>query len=380
MKLISARLFAALAISTGVFVTAPSSAATSSVGSSGAAATARFKAGELSRQTSSASAGLRNHGNTDIRILVWYPAATSEVESPVGAGPTERPLFLPGAIASQAAFADHRKRPLILLSHGFGGTARQMTWLGTALARSGYLVVAVDHPGTNGVDGITAEGTYAPWERVGDLTAALHLVLEDPVIGSHVDRDRMGVAGFSMGGFTASLTVGARADFSNFIAFCRSPKRDATCNKQVEFPADYSQMATTLDVPVMSGVRSREKADWQDARIKAAFMMAPALGTALDVASLRQIRLPVAVVYGTADGIVPPESNALVIGHSIPEATLIPLPGVEHYDFLSECSDAARGDGIVYCVDGKGTTRKATHERTSAAAIDFFDAALHFER
>jgi len=60
-------------------------------------------------------------------------------------------------VAADAPFADAARHPLILVSHGFGGVARQMTRLGAPLARAGYVVVAVDHPGTNGRDGVARE-------------------------------------------------------------------------------------------------------------------------------------------------------------------------------------------------------------------------------
>jgi predicted dienelactone hydrolase len=309
-------------------------------------------------------------------MLVWYPAATAEAELPVGVGSSQTPVFLPGVVAREAPPADGPRHPVVLLSHGFGGTARQMTWLGTALARAGYVAVAVDHPGTNGIDGITAQGAYSPWERAGDLRAALDLVLADPALASHVDRERVGVAGFSMGGFTAALLVGARADFGNFTAFCRGPQRDAICDKQVEFPLDYSQRDAVLAAPAMAEIRGREKADWRDGRVKAAFLIDPALGPGLGGESLRHVQVPVAVIYGTADAIAPPRSNALLIGGSIPGAALVPLQEVGHYDFLSECSETARRQGLVYCKDGAGTTRRETHQRAAAAAIEFFGAAL----
>jgi predicted dienelactone hydrolase len=373
MTLATPPIVAAVLLAAGLCLSTRPAAAAALPGPASDATRVEFKAGELSRQTSSRSAALRNGGNPAIRMLVWYPAASSEPEFPVDAG---SPVFLAGAVSGKAPFADGLRHPLVLLSHGFGGTARQMTWLGTALARAGYLAVAVDHPGTNGIDGITAQGAYAPWERAGDLSAALDLVLGDPALASHVDRDRVGVAGFSMGGFAAALIVGARVDFGNFTAFCQGPRRDAICNKQVEFPLDYAQRDTVLDGPAMTEIRGREKADWRDKRIKAALLIDPALGPALGVASLRQVRVPVTVIYGTADAIAPPRSNALLIGDSIPGVALIPLENVGHYDFLSECSETASRQGLIYCKDGPGTTRRETHRRAAAAAIEFFDGAL----
>ena len=96
-----------------------------------------------------ASAALRNASHDDdLRITVWYPAASGAVEAPLDIGPPGKPLFTPGSAAPNADFEDARRRPVILFSHGFGGTARIMAWFGTALARHGYVVIAVDHPGT----------------------------------------------------------------------------------------------------------------------------------------------------------------------------------------------------------------------------------------
>jgi predicted dienelactone hydrolase len=95
------------------------------------AATAEpFTAGERQLAATSPTAAVRNHGDPTLRLIVWYPATAAE--QPVGMGP---PLFIAGAAASNAAFADASRHPLALLSHGFGGSARQLTWLGAALAR-----------------------------------------------------------------------------------------------------------------------------------------------------------------------------------------------------------------------------------------------------
>jgi len=95
----------------------------------------REAAGEAQRAGTTASAAVRNHGNGALRILVWYPATGAESE--VDIGPPADPIFVAGRVASAALFADSTRHPLILLSHGFGGVARQMTWLGAALARQG---------------------------------------------------------------------------------------------------------------------------------------------------------------------------------------------------------------------------------------------------
>jgi predicted dienelactone hydrolase len=335
---------------------------------------ATYTAGELQRSTTTASAAVRNHGDGTLRILIWYPAAAAEHE--VDIGPPADPVFITGRVAAGAPFADARRHPLILVSHGFGGVARQMTWLGASLARQGYVVVAVDHPGTNGRDGVTAEGAYSPWERAGDLKAALDLVLADPALAPHIDARRIGVAGFSLGGFTGALEAGARTDFDDFTRFCAGPERDAICDPQLEFPMDFRQQAEILARPQMRALAARQNDDFRDPRVKAAFLIAPAVIEGLGAASLKRIRIPVEIVLGDADPIAPPKTNGELLASLIPGARLRVLPGVGHYDFLSECGAAGAKAAKAYCTDGVGATRAQTHATTVAAAVGFFNGTI----
>lgn len=337
----------------------------------------RDKAGEIHRITREPSAAARNNGDDRLRMTIWYPAAANADERPVVIGPHDSPVFVAGRVATDAAWAEAPGYPLVLLSHGLGDSARQMTWLGAALARSGYVVVAVDHPGTNGVDGVTPQGAYARWERAGDLTAALDAVLADPAIAPHIDAARIGVAGFALGGWTAALIAGARADFAHLDRFCASPQRDSACKPQRVFAPDVAKRANVLKTAAMRPLAAHARASFRDTRVDAAFLIAPALGQAIDPASLAAITIPVFVLAGSADPVAVPRTNAEVFADDIPGARLTMLPDVRHYDFLSECGSAGAGAARVRCKNGVGTFRSKTHATTIAAVTRFFDAALN---
>jgi predicted dienelactone hydrolase len=147
----------------------------------GAGVSAAYPVGERHLVADAPTAALRDtQSRVRLRVTVWYPTAAGAHEQPLDIGPPGRPLFTPGAAAPDAAFADARPHPVVLLSHGFGGAARIMAWFGTALARAGYVVVAVDHPGNNGLDPMTVAGAVLFWERPGDLAAALARAKADP--------------------------------------------------------------------------------------------------------------------------------------------------------------------------------------------------------
>jgi len=158
--------------------------------------------GEIHRVTSVPTAGLRDaESRTELRVTIWYPAAADSSERDVAIGPPDKPLFDVGRAAPDAALApDGGRRPVILLSHGYGGSARMMGWFGIEMARDGYIVVAVDHPGNNGADTMTVAGAILWWDRAEDLRAALKAAEQDQSIGPRMDLSNVGVAGFSAGG------------------------------------------------------------------------------------------------------------------------------------------------------------------------------------
>ncbi len=99
-----------------------------------AMAAAPFTAGERHGVTTLESAAIRDVAHRDVlRFTVWYPATPGSEETPLTIGPADAPLFEVGRAAKNAPIADGRL-PTLLLSHGNGGTARMMGWLGTALA------------------------------------------------------------------------------------------------------------------------------------------------------------------------------------------------------------------------------------------------------
>lgn len=191
-------------------------------------------AGERHGATTVASAAVRDAQHHDaLRYTVWYPAQAGSRETALTLGPPDAPLFDVGRAAMDAPVVGDRL-PTLLLSHGNGGSARMMGWLGTALARAGYLVIAVDHPGNNGADAMTLPGSVLTWLRADDLRAALTAVQADPILGPHVDPERLGVVGFSAGGYTALLAAGAQPSLQRLLAFCTAHPDDGVCQPQQE--------------------------------------------------------------------------------------------------------------------------------------------------
>ena len=331
--------------------------------------------GERHLTTTDTTAALRDADHKpQVRVTVWYPAEAGATESRIDIGPPDKPLFIVGQVAADAPFIDARPRPVILFSHGFGGTARMMAWFGVPLARAGYVVVAVDHPGNNGVDKMTVPGAIMPWDRAQDLRAGLEAAEADPAIGAHIDPREVGVSGFSAGGFTALVSAGARVDMNRFVAFCRAHPTDGVCVPQKEFAVNFDDAQKAMAAaPELVAEQARAGDDHAIPGVRAAFAIAPAIVQGLPPEGLARIKVPVAIILGGADPVAQPETNGLVAAKAIPGAELKVLPGVGHYDFLSTCTPAGRAV-VPVCL--AKVSQDDSHQAAIDMALAFFGRTL----
>ena len=282
-------------------------------------------------------------------------------------------MYEPSSAAPDAAFADQQPRPVILFSHGFGGTARIMAWFGTALARHGYVVIAVDHPGNNGADPMTVGGAVLFWERPGDLAAALSRVESETAIVTHLDESRLGVAGFSAGGFTSLAAAGGRVDIPRLQAFCAAHPQDGMCAPQREFKFTEQQVNAFVAQPEIARELTRSNGDLSVPGVRAVYVMAPALVQSFDPASLHQMHVPVGIILGDADRVATPATNGEVAAATIPGARIAVRPRVGHYDFLAQCTSA--GDKEVP-ICPTSVPRTQTHKAALDGALALFDDAF----
>ncbi len=307
--------------------------------------------------------------------VVWYPAEASAGEKDQYIGPPDAPLFYAGRAAKDAMLGSaFGKYPLIALSHGTGGSALQMAWLGTYLAARGYIVVAVNHPGNNAITGYTTQGFIEGWERAEDVSTAISGMLSDSRFGERIDRDRIGAAGFSYGGYTMMELAGARTDFNRLLAWCNEQK-DA-CNPP-EMPDLMEKFNAIKQQPDVQHSLQRSGDSYRDPRIRAVFAIAPALARAFTAETLQTITIPVHVVVGAADTIAPARDNAQFFVRNIRGAKLTILPGgVGHYTFLDVGTAVGKKQLPKLFVDGPGVNREAVHQQVSLMAAEFFDKQL----
>ena len=106
---------------------------------------------------------------------------------------------------------DGERLPLVMLSHGNSGTPWAYRGLASHLARSGFAVGLVEHPGNSRNDNSLA-GTAANLEnRPRHVSLAIDAAFADPSVGGRLVPDRVAVIGHSIGAYTALAARGRQA-------------------------------------------------------------------------------------------------------------------------------------------------------------------------
>ncbi len=304
-----------------------------------------------------------------LKALVWYPAAAGTLEKNWTVA-----IFQAGRNAQGAALsASPAKLPLVVLSHGTGGSAIALSWLAEYLAQNGFIVAAVNHHGNTAAEASPRlEGTLVWWDRAQDVKVLIDRLLADPRIGSRIDTQRIGVAGFSIGGYTALATVGVRLSRAQFDSFCAVEKN---CQPPPEISARYTK-AEAWRLIHEDGRLKRElermEDSYEDKRIRAAFVMAPAVDFAMTPQSFAAVRVPVHMVVGSDDDQAVSVANAQQMARQMTGAQLEVLPKGTHYMFLAPCNTLGKLTAKEICVDAPGTDRVAVHGKVAADALAFF--------
>jgi len=302
--------------------------------------------------------------------FVFYPSAREKGLTVIGSYELD---------ASRDAAIDPGAKPLVVISHGHAGSDLGHHDLATYLARHGFVVATIMHPKDNFRD---SSGDGQPVVLSGrplQISATISYLLQNPRWKSFIDPDRIGVAGFSNGGYTALRIVGAEPNFTGVAAHCRQHPDDRNiCAPLAKFEKDAAQHGGTVKQAVDE--LQRGLAQWgktSDPRVKAAFVMAP-FSSVFDAAGLAPVSRPVFLYYAQDDQVLLPRYNAL---HLVPLirtlAGIDMVPRAGHYVFLAPCSQQLTESAPDICRDPAGVDRIAVHRQINARALAFFRKSLH---
>lgn len=154
--------------------------------------------------------------------------------------------------------------PMVVFSHGIGGSKDGYSYLGRYFAANGYASLHVQHVGSDRqiwrgnplaiVSRLSdaAKDTEA-LNRVKDVKFALDGILAEPV-GSVINAQRLVVAGHSYGANTTMLLAGARVDVNGASVWVKDPRFSAAI--LISAPPFYGlgdplKIVSGIDVPTL---------------------------------------------------------------------------------------------------------------------------------
>lgn len=288
-----------------------------------------------------------------LAVALWYP--TDAAAQAVDLGPFTFDIARGGAIAGQGL-------PLIVFSHGNGGSALGHHDTAIALARAGFVVAAVTHTGDNHAD--RSREASSMNDRPRHLRRVIDHMLTQWPGRDRIDASRIGVFGFSSGGFTVLAVAGGVADLGRIAPHCQQHPAHYACQVIARQPAG----ATATVTAVVSD---------RDARVRAAVVVAPALGFTFTQESLAAVSVPIQLWRAEDDTVLPHPWYAEAVRAGLPQPLdYREVPKAGHFDFLAPCTPRFAAMAPPLCSSQSGFDRVAFHSGFNTAVVSFFNRTL----
>lgn len=220
--------------------------------------------------------------------LLHYPSMRPS--APTRFGPYELDVSVDAPLAPG-------RLPLVLLSHGSGGSPLLYRSMSLALARAGYLVALPKHPGNSLGDDALANTTANLRARPRQLLRLMNALLADDELGRSIAAEPVTAIGHSLGGYTV---------------LCLAGGEPSTRGRE------------HLDVP-------------HDSRLGALVLLAPACGFFLAPHALAAVRVPILALTAEHDELTPDAQVRTALA-GLPDASRVTLhtePNAGHFSFLS---------------------------------------------
>ena len=314
---------------------------------------------------------LSQQNERPLNVAIWYPALDGGVSEVIA----DNAAFV-GVRVDRNALPMSGVHPVLVISHGYNGNWRNLSWIAEAMAQQGYIVAAPDHPGTTTFDQNPVEAKKL-WRRPQDMTRVIDFVIDSPRLIGKADQARIAALGHSLGGWTVLSLAGAQFYPALFLHNCRQhlDRGDCTLQERLGVKDDHWQQ--------------KPFAYRRDPRIKAVVSLDLGLAPGFSIQSLRAIPIPVLLLAAGNDRLARLPSNqesGYIAEYMDPRRVQFKvIEGATHFSFMQVCKAGAEalieqgspGDGIV-CHDGNGMNRAEIHQRLIRQISKFLNSSLNY--
>jgi len=293
-------------------------------------------------------------------VALYYPTMAAQRAIVMG------PFALDVAIGGKPI---DKVKALILLSHGIGGSELGHSVLAQALARNGYLVAALRHPGDNWQDRSLIEKSPERYfdERPRQASRVIDAILANPAWKDRIATDsqgpRVGALGHSAGGYTVLALAGARPDLSRMKQHCLAEASEDPifCGMGRSGDATPPLPAATLSL--------------KDERVRAIVAMAPT-GVLLTAESLSAVGAATMIYEAELDRFLVPRFHAEWVASNLPAPNLHRVPNAWHFAFMDVPSMSIPSPDGDVAADPPGFDRNAFLKQIAVEITAFFDKNL----
>ncbi|ODG98282.1 dienelactone hydrolase [Nostoc sp. KVJ20] len=206
-------------------------------------------------------------------------------------------------------------KPVIIFSHGFGSVRTDLRYLAEHLASHGYVVAALEHPGSNeantnlALQGKTRivqpqEFLYRPQDIsfVLDELEKLNQMANNPLVGKLATTNAM-VVGYSFGGGTALTIAGAELQLEQLKQRCKK---------------NLTSLSLAEGMQCIAEELPENSYQLRDTRIKQAIALNPTTSLIFGKTGLTKVQVPTLVLAGSADKTTPALTEQIVGFDKIP--------------------------------------------------------------
>jgi predicted dienelactone hydrolase len=223
-------------------------------------------------------------------------------------------------------------KPVIVFSHGWGSVRTDLRYLAEHLASHGYVVAALEHPGSNetsfkavnqGKKQLVAPQEFLDRPRdvsfILDELEKLNQTANSPLQGKLATNNVM-VVGYSFGGGTALALAGGELQIENLKQRCQPNLAKDNLGETLQCVAQALPEKTY---------------QLRDGRIKQAIALNPTTSLMFGETGLTKVQIPTLILSSSADKITPPLTEQIMGFAKIPSPKwLVGVVGASHLSVI----------------------------------------------
>jgi len=223
-------------------------------------------------------------------------------------------------------------KPVIVFSHGWGSVRTDLRYLAEHLASHGYVVAALEHPGSNetsfkavnqGKKQLVAPQEFLDRPRdvsfILDELEKLNQTANSPLQGKLATNNVM-VVGYSFGGGTALALAGGELQIENLKQRCQPNLAKDNLGETLQCVAQALPEKTY---------------QLRDGRIKQAIALNPTTSLMFGETGLTKVQIPTLILSSSADKITPPLTEQIMGFAKIPSPKwLVGVVGGSHLSVI----------------------------------------------